>query len=152
MNTLKKDWKPDLGIQHILLVYDYTIIIWYKCTIIIIALQVLAYYLHILLLDRKMFTNSAKSWICFEWGSWQIALRKSRRIFRTSKNDDWDTRTGNVIFILRKIIRLSFLITPMWRRLDFLREAVKVVKRVWKVAPLWKAGDLFQKNMRVIRN
>lgn len=43
-----------------------------------------------------MSADSAKSGIRSERGSWQIAFRKSRRVFRASENDDGDTRTGNV--------------------------------------------------------
>jgi len=68
VNTLKKDWKPDLGIQHILLASH-----WNSMYII----NVYVYILFFIFLDCKMSTDSAKSRICFKRGSWKIAFRKS---------------------------------------------------------------------------
>lgn len=64
-------------------------------TVFLYRTLVICSYSFCILLDYKMSTDSAKPRVCFERRSWQIAFRKSRRIFRASKNDDRDTCTGD---------------------------------------------------------
>lgn len=102
-----------------------------------------------------MSIDSAKSRICFERGSWQIAFGESRRIFGASENDDGDTRTGNV----RVVMRVSMITLSQFHRVilsrikfHFFREVGKAAKRALKVAPLRKPVDLFQRSTLVTKS
>lgn len=85
VNTLKKDWKSDLGIKHILLVSSHTFLSIVMCNILII-------------LDNKVSSYCTKCWVCIEWRGWQAVIRTLWWLFHKSKNDDWNTCTGKILY------------------------------------------------------
>lgn len=104
VNTLKKDWKPDLGIKHILLVNKKQ-----TKTLCKSLLQFFCFFL-----DHKVLAHRSKRRIGIKWGSWQTTLGALRWLFSKGENDDRNSCTGFCFFLrllLFKCLRF-FVLQP----------------------------------------
>lgn len=88
MNTLKKDWKPDLGIKHILLVSS--------CgTRRSIAQSLIRNAFAAALSDRQVLADRAERRVGAERGGGQNAAREIRRLLAAGQNADRDPRSDS---------------------------------------------------------
>lgn len=83
VNTLKKDWKAELGIKHILLVR-----MMHKKNLELVSISILDDMLShpfVFLADHKVFIDSSKSWICIKWRSRKAFIGTVWRLLFKSK-------------------------------------------------------------------